>query len=189
MMRFALLLLVGVSLANPFSCPVYADIFRWDDGKLVPGTQGLTPGPGVQLDHRELPFASLLDLKLTGANFNSSKLSFARFTRSTLTGTDFSGANVAGARFSQTTSRGFTPSQLYSTASYQNKKLEQISMFENDLTGWNFRDQDLTRATFSSARLTNTDFTGAHVTEAFFTVTTSRGFTKEQLYSTASYHQ
>ena len=26
-----------------------ADIFRWDNGQLIPGTEGITPGPGVNL--------------------------------------------------------------------------------------------------------------------------------------------
>ncbi len=26
-----------------------ADIFRWDNGQLIPGTEGIMPGPGVQL--------------------------------------------------------------------------------------------------------------------------------------------
>ena len=38
-----------------------ADIYRWDNGQLIPGTQGITPGPGVVLDHHELAFAALLE--------------------------------------------------------------------------------------------------------------------------------
>jgi len=26
-----------------------ADIYRWDNGWLIPGTEGITPGPAVQL--------------------------------------------------------------------------------------------------------------------------------------------
>ena len=36
-----------------------ADIFRWDNGQLIPGTEGITPGPGVMLDHHELAYADL----------------------------------------------------------------------------------------------------------------------------------
>jgi hypothetical protein len=37
-----------------------ADIFRWDNGQLVPGTQGITPGPGVNLSSQDLDGANLL---------------------------------------------------------------------------------------------------------------------------------
>ena len=26
-----------------------ADIYRWDNGQVIPGTEGITPGPGVDL--------------------------------------------------------------------------------------------------------------------------------------------
>jgi uncharacterized protein YjbI with pentapeptide repeats len=59
----------------------------------------------------------------------------------------------------------------------------------NNLTGGDFSGQDLTRADFSSSTLTNANLAGAMVTGAGFSNTTSRGFTKEQLYSTVSYQQ
>ena len=31
----------------------HADIYRWDTGEVIPGTEGIEPGPGVQLDHCE----------------------------------------------------------------------------------------------------------------------------------------
>jgi hypothetical protein len=37
-------------LATP---PVHAVISRWDSGDIIPGTEGITPGPGVQLDPLE----------------------------------------------------------------------------------------------------------------------------------------
>ena len=27
--------------------PAYADIYRWDTNQLIPGTQGITPAPGI----------------------------------------------------------------------------------------------------------------------------------------------
>ncbi len=41
-----------------------ADIHRWDNGQLIPGTEGITPGPGVRLDHRDLQFSQLSTLNL-----------------------------------------------------------------------------------------------------------------------------
>ena len=40
-------------------CTAHADIYRWDNGQLIPGTEGITPGSGVQLDHMELEYAGL----------------------------------------------------------------------------------------------------------------------------------
>ena len=42
-----------------------ADVFRWDNGQVIPGTEGITPGPGVQLNDRQLEYADLR-LNLTG---------------------------------------------------------------------------------------------------------------------------
>ncbi len=70
--------------------------------------------------------------------------------------------------------------------------VESVPYFNNpaarsDLTGWDFRGQDLTGANLGLATLTRTDLTGAIVKGASFAYSTSKGFTKEQLYSTASY--
>lgn len=49
----------------------------FDKDSPIPGTEGITPGPGVQLDHRELEYAKLGGwspddaMDLTGANFRS----------------------------------------------------------------------------------------------------------------------
>ena len=29
--------------------PTHADIYRWDTGEAIPGTEGIEPGPGVDL--------------------------------------------------------------------------------------------------------------------------------------------
>ncbi|MCF7849387.1 MAG: pentapeptide repeat-containing protein [Kiritimatiellales bacterium] len=56
-----------------------------------------------------------------------------------------------------------------------------------DLSGWDFSNQDLRDSRFFRATLTNTMFSGSLVQGTDFGVTTSRGFTSNQLYSTASY--
>ncbi len=43
--RLILILVVLLVL----SAGVRADIFRWDNGAMIPGTEGIAPGPGVQL--------------------------------------------------------------------------------------------------------------------------------------------
>ncbi len=35
-----------LTLAAPFA--LHADIYRWDTGEVIPRTEGITPGPGVQ---------------------------------------------------------------------------------------------------------------------------------------------
>src|SRR5690606_31224029 len=56
---------------------------------------------------------------LSGWNFAHQNLIGADFSGATLTGASFSGAHVQNASFRSTVARGFTASQLYSTASYQ----------------------------------------------------------------------
>ena len=168
---------------------VRADIYRWDNGQPIPGTTGITLGPGVQLDHLDLAYASLDRVNLTGATFRASNLSHAHLYLSWLTDADLSAAVVADAVFHHTTDRGFTREQLYSTASYHERNLQKIGLTDNDLAGWDFSGQDLTSAYLDGSTLTDANFSGAVVADAWFHHTTDRGFTREQLYSTASYRQ
>jgi uncharacterized protein YjbI with pentapeptide repeats len=136
---------------------------------------------------------------LTGWNFAGQNLSTARFDYTVLTDADLTDAIVVGASFGGGLARsgGLTKEQLYSTASYENRDLSGIDLGANgygwgyvgpnDLTGWNFASQNLTNANFSASTLTGVDLTDAAVAGADFRGTTSTGFTKEQLYSTASY--
>jgi uncharacterized protein YjbI with pentapeptide repeats len=243
-----------------------ADIFRWDNGALIPGTQGITPGPGVQLSNRYLQYARLSQTNLTGANFTSSDLTEGSFYSSTLDGANLSGAILSGASFlgaslmsanlsgayllgetdldhsnltnanlsaadltNANLSRatldganltgatikgtsldevsGLNAEQFYSTASYQAKDLQGILFISNDLTGWDFSGQNLTDAWFHRCSLANADLRGANLTNVELTSATlaganfegaivndadlenitSSGFSKDQLYSTASY--
>jgi uncharacterized protein YjbI with pentapeptide repeats len=110
---------------------VQADIFRWDNGQLIPGTEAITPGPGVQLNDRQLIYASVGSTDLSNANFSNSNLTNAYLHESTLTGANLSGAVVKWAGFGDTTSRGFTKEQLYSTASYQARNLQGSSSYRD----------------------------------------------------------
>lgn len=193
---------------------LHADIYRWDTGEVIPGTEGIEPGPGLTLDHRELAFANLSsgwdpgDVKdltgasfelsnltnawlsysrLTNANLTGANLTNARLHQSTLTSANLTGALITGINLGNTTPRGFTKWQLYSTASYRAKDLRGIVLSGNDLAGWNFSGQNLTNGGLTQSNLTGTNLTGATVMGAGLIDVTSRGFTKEQLYSTASY--
>jgi uncharacterized protein YjbI with pentapeptide repeats len=174
--------------------PARADIYRWDNGQVIPGTEGITPGPGIQLDHRDLVNANLHAMNLTAANFAASDLTGAELSLSVLTNSDFmdtnltdatlarsslSGANlkgsvVIGASLGATTPGGFTKEQLYSTKSYQDKNLHAIELGGNDLTDWDFTGVDLSDARFgrhlawNASVLMNVDFTGANLKDAYF---------------------
>ena len=189
--RRAIWSLVALPLA--FLPCAHADIYRWDNGQVIPGTEGITPKPGVQLDHRQLEYAKLggwtpaEGMDLTGANFEASNLthpvqSFHAHNA------NLTGAVVTGTSFGYITSRGFTAAQLYSTQSYQAKDLRGIGLGGNDLTGWDFSGQNLTNAGLYRSTLTSADLTGAIVTGTdFSSYNKSRGFTAAQLYSTQSY--
>jgi uncharacterized protein YjbI with pentapeptide repeats len=163
---------LGVSVSR-------AEIYRWDTGEAIPGTEGITPGPGEWLGYwnteaRNLRFADFsggLDLCgaylhrswLDNADFSGANLRHANLTESTLTNADLSGATVTGADFHG--SWGFTKEQLYSTASYQAGNLQGIGLGYY-LSGWDFHGQNLSRADLSHAELTNTDLSGANLSHA-----------------------
>ncbi len=65
-------MLFFLSTAILAAVPSRADIFRWDNGQVIPGTEGITPGPRVQLDHRQLDYARLNNREMTGINFEES---------------------------------------------------------------------------------------------------------------------
>ena len=182
---FQTILTVGLMVAAATSS--HADIFRWDNGQLIPGTQGIAPGPGVWLDHRNLTHANLRGRDLTDSRFEFSNLSFADLLQSTLTHANLSETVVVGASFYDSTSRGFTKEQLYSTASYKIGDLQGIGLSGNDLSGWDFSGQNLAYANMYYSTLTDANLSSAVVTGTNFSDTTIRGFTKEHLYSTASY--
>jgi uncharacterized protein YjbI with pentapeptide repeats len=201
---------IACALQIVFAAACWADIFRWDNRQRIPGTEGITPGPGVQLDHRNLDHADLQNKNLTSASFSGANLRRAHFAFSNLRSADLTNAVVAGAIFLRTT--GFTKEQLYATASYKAKDLQAIQLsnidqYSRDLSGWDFSGQNLSGAGLVAANLTNADLTGANltsaglsaaklagasltganVTGARFESTTPLGLTKEQLYSTSSY--
>ena len=101
--------------------------------------------------------------------------------------TNFDGAVVTGASFRDTVARGFTKEQLYATADYLARDLTGVSLRNNDLSGWDFANQNLTDVNFEDSTLVQADFSGAAIVGTDFEDTTALGFTKEQLYSTASY--
>ncbi len=125
---------------------------------MIPGTEGVMPGPGVRLDDCELAFAALQELELAGARFDFLNLDNAQFESSNLSDANLAGANLTDANF------------------------VLANLTRTNLRGTNLRRANLTLATLSEA-----DLGGAVVTEANFTGATLNGFRREQFYSTASY--
>ena len=150
----------------------------------IPGTQGITPGPGVNLFRKSLPnallanfnlaSAELSNANLAGASFANSNLDFSHAESANLENVDFSGASLrsaylyraklTGARFqnaditnaffSDVTSRGFSVGQLYSTKNYLEKVLAG-NFSRNDFSNGGFRGQTLL------IEAASTNFTGA----------------------------
>ena len=126
---------------------------------------------------------------LTSVSFGSG------YGSSTLIDTIFTNAIVKDAHFYNTVSKGFTEAQLKSTKSYQDKDLTGINLGKNDLTGWNFESQNLSNSNFSNSKFTDAILANSNVSEVDLSdasigganLSNIKGFTAEQLYSTASY--
>lgn len=163
---------------------VSAQIYSLQTNQVIPGTENITPGPGVDLSNwnitgHTLEYAELRDVDLTGANFSNSDLTDATFFFSTLANANFAGATIQNVSFFAT---DLTAAQLYSTASYQAGNLTGIDISSDDLRGWNLANQNLTFANLEST-LTNANLTGATIYGARI----DPGMSPSQLYSTASY--
>jgi uncharacterized protein YjbI with pentapeptide repeats len=154
---------------------------------------------GVSLTGSMLPNADFQSQDLTNAFFDRATLTAATFANADLTNAwfvdaqikdvDFSDAIVTGAKFNSTADDSLTLGQLYSTASYKQRRLGAIGLSELDLTGADFSQHDLRGADFKGATLSAADFSQSRVEGADFTAMVSRGFTSEQLYSTRSYKE
>ena len=174
------------------------DIIRWDNGQRIPGTEGIVPGPGAQLNSFDLAFADLSDKNLIGASFEGSNLTSARMMRSnlanvnlsgtnlsnsnftpvSLTGANFEGALVYGATFNRP--NGFVKEQLYSTASFQANDLRGFKLLFHDISGWDFSGQDLTGALFFITQFADVDLSGATIREAALLGATDYGLVESR---------
>jgi uncharacterized protein YjbI with pentapeptide repeats len=175
--------ILGLSIITPSR----ADIYRWDNGLLIPGTEGVEVRPGAQLDNLDLEYANLRSAELDGADLEDTDLTSADLTNANLGSVTFTGANLAGAVINgavmnDTTARGLTFAQFASTASYQTKDLQRIWLCNNDFSGWDFSGQNLSGAVIQSTDLTNANLTDATITQLWRT-----NVTQAQFASTANY--
>lgn len=145
----------------------HADVYRWDNSALIPGTEGVRLGPAVDLSFAQLEYANLAGYELTGANFQGSNLRNAAFidcTNGIIPEDRCHLSNLAGADFSNA-----------------------------DLSGADLWEVDLSRASFVGANLSGAELTLAELSEADFgnaTITNASlgwNMTKDQIYATLSY--
>jgi uncharacterized protein YjbI with pentapeptide repeats len=121
-----------------------ADIFRWDNGQLIPNTAGITPGPRVQLYNRQLEYARLEAVDLADSNF-----SFTNMTHSDLAGSNFTNARLAGANLTDANLAG---------ANLTNADLDYATLSGANLTG----------TIFSGATFNYTTILGGLTKEQFY---------------------
>ena len=194
--QIALKAFLSAISAVSFYSTCQGDIINWQSGAAIPGTEGLTLGPGIDLSgrntqERNLRFADFQDGDLSSASFQASWLDNARFVRANLSNADFRSASlpetdltdaiVLGTNFQGTE---LSAEQLYSTTSYQMRDLTGLGMDGSNMTGWSFAGQKLTGVDFEDATLVAADLSDADITGAGLGGT---GISSEQLYSTASY--
>ena len=120
----------------------------------------------ANLANANLTNASVNNATLTNANLTNANLTNTQFFYSTLTNANLTGATVVETNFGPT---NVTPTQLYSTASYQAQNLQGIGFAGDDLTNWNFSGQNLTNASLQSTNLTNANLANANLTNANLT--------------------
>ncbi len=161
--RWSGLLLALALIVVSSDSSVQAEIFRWDTTQVIPGTEGILPAPGVVLNGMDLSYAQLDNERLESAQLNDAKLENAR---------------LAGSNLSNASLRRSMASQI---------DLTGVVMVDADLSDATLNQAVLVGAYLTRATLQNTDLTDAIITDSFFADVTSRGLTKEQFYTTASY--
>ena len=134
---------------------------------------------GANFTRANLSSADLRYVTLTNAAFTNANLSSADLYAATLTNADFTDALIVGANFEHST---LTLSQLYSTASYKEKNLSGVRLFDFDLrdecfSGFNLNYVSFAEATLAGADFTDSDLTGAYLGNAILTRADFRGAT------------
>jgi uncharacterized protein YjbI with pentapeptide repeats len=152
---------------------------------VVPGTAGITAGPGIDLSGwntagHQLVTAYLGSFDLTNASFAGSNLFEADLTSSTLTSANFSNAYLVFTYFdsSNLTNASFANANLLGAsltsstgvnADFTGSNLNSASLDYSDLTGANFTYAYLSGASLRSSTSTSAIFYGALLISADFT--------------------
>src|SRR5262245_50693022 len=77
-----------------------ADIYRWDNGQVIPGTESIFPTPGLWIGSTPAcEYANLALLDLSYSTFDETNLAYTTFAGSNLQYAQFNGPNLASANF------------------------------------------------------------------------------------------
>lgn len=161
----------------------------WDGVDLTDSTFAVSNAENVVFSSedkkRDFSKSTFLSATLNGADFSGAILKDVYFSDAELSGAIFTNALIQGVSFYDTPS--FTKEQLESTASWKSRDLSGISLSGNNLNSWDFSNQNLQHTLFESSDLSNANFSGADIKFAGLNKVTSKGFSKEQFESTASW--
>ncbi|QDU70408.1 pentapeptide repeat-containing protein [Mucisphaera calidilacus] len=107
----------------------------------------------ARLTHVDLSNRSMSEVDLTGADLTGSNLSNLRLSEVNLFGANLTDTIITGIEITAATPRGFTAEQLYSTASYRNKNLSNVSFSRSTMTDWDLSGQNLQGSHFYEVTL------------------------------------
>ncbi|MCO6043601.1 pentapeptide repeat-containing protein [Aeoliella sp. ICT_H6.2] len=105
---------------------------------------------------------------LAGADFTGANITNARFQEIDYVGADFSGADIRGTRFFHTRDSIFTPSQLYSTLSYEISDLSGIQLASPIPGNWDLSGIKLVGCEFGALTMVGADLRGANLASTWF---------------------
>jgi uncharacterized protein YjbI with pentapeptide repeats len=160
-----------------------ADIHRWDTGQVIPGTEGIRPGPSLQLSEwdgeshnlRYGDFSGGLDLALS--SFRNSWLDHALFTGANLRGVELSGSTLTHADLSNAVahfphfrhadltganlSNALLHTSSFTGASLANANLTGADLYGSTLSGANLAGANLRESSLAAASVGHADMRGA----------------------------
>ena len=133
-------ILLAISMALPTSI-VDGDVYNWQTGEVILGTEGITPRAGVDFwslnnDGFDLSYADFSNLDLRRGVFDNADLSYALFDQANLQGASLEYADLTDANFTNAT-------------------LEEATL----------RKADLSKAVFDSAFIRGVDLWGANLSQ------------------------
>jgi uncharacterized protein YjbI with pentapeptide repeats len=158
------LIVGGIAATSPSTA--IADIHDFY-GAIIPGTEGMTPGPSTSFDGLILRDADLRFVDLTGSSFVGAGINRASFFGSTLLDVDFSEARITDVNFDRFSLAGtrWVRSNL-DTVSFTSANLEQVDLSHSRLTSSNFTGANLQGANLAGARIDSSQFVTADLRQA-----------------------
>ncbi|MCA9200320.1 MAG: pentapeptide repeat-containing protein, partial [Planctomycetales bacterium] len=155
-----LFLLLGTKLPS-----LHGQILTWDTHEVLPGTELITLGPGLDFSSFNSEALNLSygdfsgeDVDISNSNFATANVRYADFSQANVAGANVAGADLHhaildGANFSMVNwtgtnlfnaqiegtdlsgAIGLTAAQLYSSANYQAQELSSINRLRMNLSG------------------------------------------------------